>query len=151
MKTLVIYASIHHGNTKKVAEAMADVLKAGLITSKEANIRDLFNYDLIGFGSGIYAYRHHRTLLDLVDRLPVINKKAFIFSTAGMPNLKYFAHSSLRGRLLKKGFKIIGEFCCKGFDTFGPLKLIGGINKGRPNEKDLKNAANFAKYLEEKV
>ena len=34
----------------------------------------------------------------------------------------------------------MGIFGCKDFDTFGPLKLIGGLNKNRPNEKDFKNA-----------
>ena len=25
---------------------------------------------------------------------------------------------------------IVGRFSCKGFDTFGPFKLIGGVSKG---------------------
>jgi hypothetical protein len=29
----------------------------------------------------------------------------------------------------------------------GPFKLIGGINKGRPDEKDLKQAEIFARGL----
>ena len=49
--------------------------------------------------------------------------------------------------MAKKGFRIIGEFSCKGYDTFGPLKFIGGINKGKPDEKDLKRAREFAKTL----
>jgi flavodoxin len=28
MKTAIIYKSIHHGNTKKIAEVMADALRA---------------------------------------------------------------------------------------------------------------------------
>ncbi len=43
----------------------------------------------------------------------------------------------LRGVLIKKGFEIIGEFNCLELDTFGPLKLIGGIKQERPNESDI--------------
>ena len=44
--------------------------------------------------------------------------------------------------------RIVGEFSCKGFDTFGPFKLIGGISKGHPDKNDLDNAKAFFKELE---
>ena len=37
----------------------------------------------------------------------------------------------------------MGSFGCKGYDTFGPFKLVGGIARGRPDETDLKNACQF--------
>ena len=40
---------------------------------------------------------------------------------------------------------IIGKFSCKGYDTYGPFKLVGGIAKGHPNEKDLEAAVDFYK------
>jgi flavodoxin len=52
--------------------------------------------------------------------------------------------------LVNRGFSIAGEFSCKGWDTVGPLKLFGGINKGRPNEGDLEGARVFARRLKEK-
>jgi len=48
-------------------------------------------------------------------------------------------------------YSILGEFICRGLDTFGPLKLIGGVNKRRPNEADLEAARKFAKGLQEKL
>ena len=30
------------------------------------------------------------------------------------------------------------KFGCKGYDTFGPFKLFGGIAKGHPDEDDIK-------------
>ena len=56
-------------------------------------------------------------------------------------------HKTLRTILTAKGFNIVGEFNCAGFDTYGALKLVGGISKGRPNEEDLKNAESFAANL----
>ncbi|MEI3307063.1 MAG: hypothetical protein V8R40_14225 [Dysosmobacter sp.] len=42
---------------------------------------------------------------------------------------------------------MLGEFSCKGYNTFGPFKLIGGSAKGRPNEDDLENARTFYRKL----
>jgi flavodoxin len=60
-------------------------------------------------------------------------------------------NKALKDKLLKKGFDVIGEFNCLGFDTAGPLKAIGGLNKNRPNEKDLKKAQDFAREINNKI
>lgn len=128
---------------------MANVLEAKLLKPYEVNIDALAEYELIGFGSGIYFYKHHKNLFDLIGKLPNFkNKKAFIFSTSGLRQggLLNF-NKPLRKKLLGKGFDIIGEFSCLGWDTISLLKLIGGMNKGRPNKKDLKKAEDFAKSL----
>jgi flavodoxin len=57
----------------------------------------------------------------------------------------------LKEKLSEKGFRIIGEFSCRGYDTFGPFKIIGGIRKDRPNKKDIEQARNFAQSLLEKL
>ena len=62
MKTAIIYKSVHRGNTKKIAEAMAEPLEADLFDLKDANNDIIKEYDLIGFGSGIYYYRPHKKL-----------------------------------------------------------------------------------------
>ena len=46
-----------------------------------------------------------------------------------------------------KDCTIIDEFSCAGFNTNSFLKYIGGLNKGRPNADDLKNAETFIKGL----
>ena len=56
-------------------------------------------------------------------------------------------HSALREKLQAKGYVIIGEFQCKGFNTNSFLKLFGGMNKGKPNAEDLKQAEEFAQSL----
>ena len=151
MKTVIIYISIHHGNTERIAKAMAEILTSELLEPHEVDVNALSKYDLIGFGSGIYSQKHHKALLNLVDKLPKAeNKKAFIFSTSGMRKMRLFNKFGrpLKEKLLEKGFDIIGEFSCRGFDTVWPFKLIGGIGKGRPNKEDLQQAKNFAKDLE---
>lgn len=158
MKALIIYISMRHGNTEKIAQAMAEVLGAKLVKPNETYVNDLLKCDLVGFGSGIYFGKHHKSLLELIDKLPDLKaKKAFIFSTSGVSNagnllcniclrISHF-HIPLRKRLVNKGFDIVGEFDCRGFDTAGPFKIVGGISKGRPNEKDIKEARDFALNL----
>ncbi|RLF79115.1 flavodoxin [Thermococci archaeon] len=151
MNALIIYVSIHHGNTEKVAKVMAKTLEAELTKPWGITPKELLNYDLIGFSSGIYWWRHHWALLKLVNNLPRMEgKKTFIFSTAGI-NIPFINHRKLRSALRKKGFEIVGEFSCRGWDTNGWLEKIGGINKGHPNEKDLENARRFAEKLKSMI
>ena len=46
---------------------------------------------------------------------------------------------------------MLGNFSCTGFDEFGPLKLIGGLNKGKPDQKDVENAVKFALEMKKKA
>jgi flavodoxin len=154
MKALIIYISVHHGNTEKVAETMASALDADLVQVRHADANVLEPYDLIGFGSGIYFGKHHESLLGFIDRLPTVrNKKAFVFSTSGLRKMP-FVHDfdkSLNRRLRQKGFDIVAEFSCRGLDTYRAAGLVGGVNKGRPSAKDLKKAEDFARGLKESL
>jgi len=149
MKTLIICKSIHHGNTQKIAEVIADVLETKLMKPEELDINTVTEYDLVGFGSGIYYGKHHKDLLKAIDNLfSVKNKKAFVFSTSGTGEKNISKnHRLIKEKLIAKGFIVAVEFSCRGWDSFGLLKLIGGINKGRPDEQDLKKAEDFARCL----
>ncbi len=56
-------------------------------------------------------------------------------------------HRPLRRGLEKKGFEVVGEFSCRGYDTYGALWLIGGLNRKHPDEQDLLRAERFAEQL----
>ncbi len=161
-QALIICYSYHHHNTEKIAKVFANKLKAPLKTPLQIKPEEIEQYSLIGFGSGIYSAKHHKSILDFVDRIPpVSNKKAFVFSTDGSPRFftKYDSslekkqmkknHQILNNKLKEKGFKIIGEFNCAGFNTNSFLKFFGGINKRRPNSDDLEKAKKFAYSLKE--
>jgi len=154
MKSLLILYSYHHKNTEKVAKVFAEVLDAQIKTPQQINPEELQDYTLIGFGSGIYGGKHHKLLLDLTNKLPYIsNKKVFIFSTSAMIGETKVAkdHLLLREKLQSKGFMIVDEFACKGYNTNSFLKYFGGMNKGRPNAEDLKNAEEFAQNLKQNM
>ncbi|MGB9936490.1 MAG: flavodoxin family protein [Methanobacterium sp.] len=150
MKTAIIYKSVHRGNTKKIAEAMGEALGADLLDCDDVNTDIIEKYDLIGFGSRIYYYKPHKNLRKFVESMDnVENKKAFHFSTSG--DGKYF--DWLEKNLSKKGYEVIGEFHCKGYYAYSLKRLLSrkGLNKGKPDEKDLKNAKDFVISLKEKL
>ena len=145
MKSLVIVYSYHHMNTEKIAKAIAGVLDAPIVTPHEVDLDELHEFSLVGFGAGIDSGRHYQVLLDLVDKLPEVNNRnAFIFSTCSIQREASKNHRTLREMLQSKGYIIVGEFGCPGFNTNSFARFFGGINKGRPNAEDLKEAEEFA-------
>ena len=133
---------------------MARVLDSEIKSPQETCPDELSQYDLVGFGSGIDSGKHYSELLDFADLLPqVADKQAFIFSTSGVSNETYKSkiHSLLREKLQSKGYTIVDEFNCKGFNTNSFLKFFGGMNKGRPNDEDLKLAEEFAQRLKQSI
>jgi flavodoxin len=155
VKAIVVVHSCHHGNTEKVARAIARILGAPVKTPRETRPEELGGYDLVGFGSGIDSDRHYQPLLHFAESLPrVAGKKSFIFSTCGIPAFafgkKYIAdyaaksHAALRTALSSKGYDIVGEFTCPGHNSNSFLRLFGGLNRGRPNARDLADAEEFA-------
>ena len=120
MKAAIIYASVHHENTKKVVEAIAGENAVDLIDATKEKERDLSGYDLIGFASGVYYGKFHQTVLNFASVNLPANKDVFLICTCGG---------------------------CKGYDTFGPFKLVGGIAKGHPDHKDLADAVTFYKGI----
>ena len=154
VKSLVIVFSGHHGNTEKIANACAKVLAAPVKTPKQVRPDELKDYDLVGFGSGIYSATFHQSLLDLAGRLPPVNgRKAFLFSTFGAPAIiasREFIeknHQQMREKLQEKGYTVIGEFGCGGWNTNSFLKYFGGLNKGRPDAGDIRNAEEFTEKV----
>jgi flavodoxin len=158
LKSLIVVFSYHHGNTEKIAKACAEVLGAEVKTPWQVRPEEIKEYDLVGFGSGIYSATFGGSILDLADRLPQAGTtKTFLFSTYGAPAAfvgREFTgnnHSRIRGKLQAKGYAVIGEFGCAGWNTNSFLKYFGGLNKGRPNAGDLKNAETFARQMMEKA
>jgi flavodoxin len=154
VKALIVLHSYHHLNTAKVANAIAGILGAQIVAPQEVNPEVLDDYDIVGFGSGIDSGKHYKELLDIADRLPrTSGKKSFIFSTSGIFSADKMKedHSFLRNQLQSRGYSIVGEFSCRGFNTNSFLKFFGGMNKGRPNDEDLGRACEFAERLKNKM
>ena len=153
MKSLIVCVSKSHGNTRRVADRMAEVLGAEVVAPESIDPETLGGYDLVGFGSGIYYMTVDARLRKLIGRLPaVVNVRAFTFFTSGARKIPLMDYNKpVRKQLELKGFEVIGSFSCRGFDTVGPFGFIGGINRGRPDDHDLERAAAFAARLRTQV
>lgn len=149
---LILCKSEHHGNTARVAQAMQRAIgdDAVIASPERAPCTSLDEYGLFGFGSGVYYGRMHRALFDWVRGLPDAPepaRPAFVFSTSGLPLLARAWHSPLKKLLARKGFDVVAEFSCRGFDTWGPLWFAGGLNRTHPDERDLERAREFGRKL----
>ncbi len=146
MKTAMIYSSSHHMNTKKVLEEIAAKLPVDLVPVAKAAETDLTGYSLLGFASGIYKADFAPRLTEFMREYRFgKDQKAFLIHTSGVLNKNY--GSGEKKLLEEKGVKVAGTYSCKGFDTFGPFKYIGGISKGHPNRKELDGAVRFMEKL----
>lgn len=145
MRSVIIYASVHHNNTMKLVEAIATEhpTEVDIIDATKTKTANLSGYDLIGFASGIYYGKFHEDVLAFAkDYLPE-GKKVFLMCTCGGKAV----YKSMEEIIENKAGIIVGRFSSKGYDTFGPFKLIGGISKGHPDENDIKAAKDFFKSL----
>ncbi|WP_329389568.1 flavodoxin family protein [Streptomyces sp. NBC_01351] len=148
MKAVIVCVSVSHGNTRRVADTMARTLGAKVVTPEEADPRELADADLVGFGSGVFHGRLHPRLTGFVTALPAGRGRAFVFATSGLPEIPPAPFTRPLVRLLEgKGFEVTGSFSCRAFDTWAPFKLVGGINKQRPDTADLAAARAFAERL----
>lgn len=146
MKTAIIYESKHHGNTKKVCEGIVRECKVKLIEAQ--NVTENFewdDYDLIGFASGIAYKKFYEPVNKAAEMLPPGKKVFFIYTCA--KNDKDFSND-IKNIVIRNGCECLGSYGCKGFNTYGPLKLIGGMNKSNPSENEINEAIKFVKEIE---
>ena len=145
MKTAIIYYSKHHGNTKKLLDAIAAGNEVALIDVTAQTSADLKGYDRIGFASGIYYNSFAKQLLSFAEKYLPEGKDVFYIFTHGAP--KGIFLTAIRTIAEQKNCREIGAYHCLGFDTFGPFKLLGGIAKGHPTEEEINGAVEFYRKL----
>ena len=148
MNTAICYYSRHHGNTRKVLEAMAWDGETELIDVTARQAVRLEGYDCIGFASGIYGFDVQKAVVEFARQYLPQGKPVFFVYTYG--GARGNGARALAEIAQEKGCTVLGEFSCKGYDTFGPFKLVGGISKGRPNEEDLEQARKFYREISAK-
>jgi len=146
MKTAIFYYSEHHGNTKKLLNAIANADgNVTLIDTTKAADADYTGYDLIGLASGVYGGRPGKALTAYAERNLPEGKPVFLILTSSMQRDGFF--KSMRKTAGEKKCPVKGEYQCEGYDTFGPFKLVGGVSKGHPDEKEIEGAVQFYQGL----
>ena len=144
-KTVIVYASTHHGNTRKLIEAISEKYQIDIIDAIEQTFANLSEYDLIGFASGIDFGKFYDAVEQfLKDNLPE-NKAVFFMYTCARDD-KDFTYT-MRTEAMKRHALLMGEYGCRGYNTYGAWKVIGGMNKHHPTKKELDGAVQFYELL----
>lgn len=131
----VVYFS-KGGNTKKIADAIAD--EVGIPSASVEQSNGLSSTEILFVGASIYAGSIDGKLRAFLTILsPSQVKKVALFGTSAG---KKTALPEVKSILQPKGIAVLNdEFHCKGSFLL--------VNRGRPNEEDLKQAKLFARKI----
>jgi len=147
MKSLVVYSS-QTGNTKKLAEAVYDVLpgQKEIYTITEAP--DPSGYDWVALGFWFKAEKPDPNSLEYLPRLS--GKSLFLFATHGAPQeYDHVTNGMKQAEILAQGARIIGTFSCQGEVNPKVLEAVRAKGKtplwieraeeaiGHPSESDI--------------
>lgn len=142
MKTWVLYYS-KSGNTKKVAEAIAEELAV----PKTEQVPPAYppeNVQLLFLGTGVYGGQPDPKMVEFVRTLNSDRvKNVAVFGTKGGDDNK--AIDTVKSLLKEKGINVIDEtFSCKG-------KAFFFINRKKPDSDDIKAAKAFARKVHDSL
>ena len=144
-KTAIIYGSRHHGNTRKLVTAIAERFGCILIDADHLHNADLTEYELIGFASGIDFGKFYDSVESFLRSNLPDGKKVFFLYTCAKVSKRFT--DFIRAEANSKNAFILGEFGCRGFNTYGPWKLIGGMNRNHSSEEEIHQAIQFVESL----
>jgi len=132
MKSVILYYS-RTGKTRFLAEKLRDELGADLVEIKDLKKRvglsgfvggvrdarlglktevapssfDLSNYELVIFGTPVWAYSPTPAVSTFLDKCNLVNKKVILFVTSRGVGYRH-AIDILRGKVEAKGGKLVG-------------------------------------------
>ena len=130
----VVYHSMG-GNTRKVAEAIADEL---CVKAKEVKSVDILPEDAFIFlGTGCYGAVLPGDIADFIERNQLKGRKIALFTTSAFGWGKELV--VMEKQIRDKGVNIAGRFNCYG--QFLAMK------RGHPDREDLKKARQFARSM----
>ena len=123
------------GNTKRLAESIAKVLG---VEAQPISVPVDEKVDILFLGNSYYAFNIDPEVRDFVRSLDKAKVGKIVnFGSAAMLNSTY---KKVKAEADKAGVPMAEqEFHCRG--------EFKGIHKGRPNEDDMKAAAEFAKAI----
>ena len=133
MKVAIRYYS-RGGNTKKLAEAIAEELGVKALTTDTPLEEDV---DILFLGSSVYAYGVDDNIKSFIENIDVKVGCVYNFSTAALIRS---THEQIKRLTKEKGLTFSDEeYACRG--SFGPL------HKGKPGEKEIKEVKAFARKV----
>lgn len=132
-RTVIVYASVHHHNTRKVVEYAAGALGLEAVDIAAVPEPDLQGVDTVVLASGIYFNAIHKSLRAFLERAPISGKRVALVYTCGMEYMDFAA--PVARALARLGASYLGCCHCRGYDTFGPLKAVGESQRAIPTRR----------------
>ncbi len=136
MADIAVFVDSRGGNTRKVADAIAEELgvRVGdLMTPLPGDAKVLF------LGSGTYGGAPGTEMMKFVTDNVFTGRKVALFGTSMSSAGAQKMIAVIEDALKRKGATVLGRYHCKGkFLLF---------NRGRPNTEDLDNAKKFAREM----
>lgn len=147
MKSLIVYCSDYKNNTEKIARIFAEKTDCELINIRDVSDINTENYNMIGFGSGVYKESLSPKMFRLVDKLNLKGKNVFVFSTSGV-GMKFYNNSLIKlleskGAINKGSFACKGSFIAREFTKKKIFNIMGRLSQGHPNDRDFIEADRF--------
>jgi flavodoxin len=127
MKPCVVYFS-RTGNTKRMAEAIAEAVKAPIfdMTSSEPPVVE--DFDLLIVGTPVEGFRPAKETMEFVERLlKTEGKKSILFCTYALWKGRTFG--ILKKELSRKGYETIFDVSTKGMKPDLPVGFSDSLNK----------------------
>ena len=117
MKTVICYYSRHHGNTRKVLEAMAEEGAVDLVDVTTRQSVRLEEYDCVGLASGIYGFEVQKAVVEFARQYLPQGKPVYIH-----------CHSGLRSYIACRMLSGYGFDC---YNLCGGYRLYQSVISGR--------------------
>jgi len=136
MADIAVFVDSRGGNTRKVADAIAEELGV-----RVGDLKDTLPADakVLFLGSGTYGSAPGKEMTKFVTDNVFTGRKVALFGTSLAPVGAQKMIAVMEGALTGKGATVLGSYRCKGkFLLF---------NRGRPNTEDLENAKKFAREM----
>ena len=136
MTDVTVFVDSRSGNTKKVADAIAEEL--GL---KAEKVTTLLSDDvkILFLGSGTYGGKPGKEMMKFIESGNFSARKVAIFGTAASLAGGQKMIAAMTDILKQKGATIVGSYHCKGKFFL--------VSRGHPNNEDLDNAKKFAQEM----
>jgi flavodoxin len=136
MTDIVVLVDSRGGNTRKVADAIAEelgVTVGDLATPLQDEEKTLF------LGSGTYGGKPGETMKEFISFNEFSGRRVALFGTSASAEGAKKMMEGMAEDLTKKGATILGTYHCRGKFLF--------TSRGHPDREDLENAKKFAREM----
>ena len=147
MKTVTCYYSRHHGNIRKILEAMAQEGDVELLDITTRQAVRLEHYDCAGFASGVYFGKFHDSVLSFARQHLPTDKPVFFVCTYGAGWAA--APGSWRPWRRSAAARCWGPSAAMATTPLAPSNWWAASPRGRSNEADPEQAHSFYQEIQE--